>query len=210
MFLKGKVLQTIDSPINGKIEVVKSIAFGTYISIGGLTQSGGIVYEIWEKTIKRIRKRKPQVNRCLILGLGGGSVYKVIKTIWPNSKSMGVEIDRLMIALGKEYLNLQDININIEDAFDFCKKESKLEKHYDLIIVDLYIGDKYPEKFESMEFINSIKKILSKNGMVIFNRLFYDRKRKEALSFSKILQKEFKNVEFFYPEANLMFLCYDS
>lgn len=207
MFLNNKILKTINSPINGKIEVVKSLAFGTYISIGGLTQSGGIVYEIWKKTLKRIKRKDIFLNRCLILGLGGGSISKIVNKYWPNSKTTGVEIDKLMVKLGKEYLDLKSVEIKIEDAYKFCMREVKSKKQYDLIIVDLYIGDEFPEKFENIEFVKTIKKLLSENGVVIFNRLYYDRKRKEALSFAKMLQENFKNVEYFYPEPNLMLIC---
>jgi spermidine synthase len=207
MFLANKILKTIESPINGGIEVVKSLAFGTSISIGGLTQSGGIVYEIWKKTLKRIKRKNVVIKKCLILGLGGGSVSKLVKKYWPNSYTTGVEIDKFMIKLGKEYLDLKDVEINVEDAYKFCMISLKSKKHYDLIIVDLYIGDKFPEKFENNEFIKITNKLLSEKGIVIFNRLYYDRKRKEALNFAKVLEENFENVEYFYPEANLMLIC---
>lgn len=207
MFLNNKILKTVNSPINGKIEVVKSLAFGTYISIGGLTQSGGIVYEIWKKTLRRIKRENIIINKCLILGLGGGSVSKLVKKYWPNSYTTGVEIDKTMVKLGKEYLDLKDVEINVRDAYKFCMRSLKSKKRYDLIIVDLYIGDKFPEKFESTEFLKVINKLLSKKGIIVFNRLYYDRKRKDAVVFAQKLEKIFKNVEYFYPEANLMLIC---
>lgn len=207
MFLNNKILKTINSPINGKIEVIKSLAFGTYISIGGLTQSGGIVYEIWKKTLKRIKRKNIFINKCLILGLGGGSVSKIVKEYWPDSNTTGVEIDKFMVKLGKEYLGLKDVEINVKDAYKFCMRSLKSKKRYDLIIVDLYIGDRFPEKFENTEFLKVINKLLSKKGIVVFNRLYYDRKRKEAVIFANKLQKVFKKVDYFYPEANLMLIC---
>jgi len=206
MFLQNKILKTIYSPINGKIEVVKSLAFGTYITIGGLTQSGGIVYEIWKKTLKKMKNQK--IEKCLILGLGGGSVSKIVNKYWPNAKISGVELDKEMVNFGKDYLDLKNVETKIEDAYKFCKEETKSNNKYDLIIVDLYLGDKFPGKFETDEFINLIKKLLTEDGKVIFNRLYYDRKRKEALIFGKKLEKFFDNVKYFYPEANLMLICY--
>ena len=207
MFLKNKILKTINSPINGKIEVIKSLTFGTYISVGGLTQSGGIVYEIWKNTLRKIKRKKTNVDKCLVLGLGGGSVSKLIKKYWPNSYTTGVEIDKVMVKLGKEYLALKDVEINVNDAYKFCVKSLKSKKQYDLIVVDLYIGDKFPEKFESTTFLIIINKLLSQKGIVVFNRLYYDRKRKKAMRFADRLQKVFKNVEYYYPGANLMLIC---
>jgi len=207
MFLSQKILATVDSPINGKIEVFRSLAFGTYISVGGLTQSGGIVYEIWKRTLKRIRRQNLFNKNSLILGLGGGSVATLVKKNWPNSKIVGVEIDPCMYKLGEKFLNLKDVDINEIDAIAFCKKSLKEKSKFDLIIIDLYLGDKFPEKFDSMKFISLVKKLLSPGGIVIFNRLYYGEKRKESLNFARKVQKIFRNVEYFYPEANLMLIC---
>jgi len=207
MFLKNKILKTINSPINGKIEVVKSLVFGTYISIGGLTQSGGIVYEIWKKTLKKVKRQKKDIKKCLILGLGGGSVSVLINKFWSNIKIIGVEIDPVMVKLGREFLGLKEVNIRLNDAYDFCLKALKLDQKYDLLIVDLYVGDKFPEKFDSLKFINLTQKILSKKGVIIFNKLYYGEKRKESLNFAKKVEEVYKNVEYFYPEANLMLIC---
>ena len=56
--LGTKVLAKYESPINGKVEVIKSIAWGTYVQVGGLTQSGGVVYDVWKTTLKKIQKTK--------------------------------------------------------------------------------------------------------------------------------------------------------
>ena len=210
MFKGGRVLKTLDSKINGRIEVRKSLAFGTYISAGGLTQSGGVVYEIWKKTLKRIKKEKTSLDNCLILGLGGGSVSGLVRKYWPESKITGVEIDSRMVDLGKEFLGLNDLNIDIKitDAFSFCEKVSEKKEKFDLVIVDLYLGDKFPEKFDSLEFISLVKKILSSQGLVIFNKLYYGEKRKESLNFAKKLEKVFEKLEYYYPEANLMLISY--
>ena len=207
MFIGNKVIKTVNSKINGKIEVIKSLAFGTYISVGGLTQSGGIVYEIWKKTLKKIKRQKKLIKNCVILGLGGGSVSTIVEKFWPKIKIIGVEIDPLMVKLGREFLGLKEVDIKLNDAYDFCLKASKLKQKYDLLIVDLYVGDKFPDKFNSLKFINLTKKILSKEGVIIFNKLYYGEKRKESLNFAKKIEEVYRNVEYFYPEANLMLIC---
>jgi len=207
MFIGNKVIKTVDSKTNGKVEVVKSLAFGTYITVGGLTQSGGIVYEIWEKTLKKVKRQKKEIKDCLILGLGGGSVSVLINKIWPNIKTVGVEIDPIMTNLGKDFLNLKNVNIKIDDAFDFCSKAVGKKEKYDLIIIDLYVGDKFPDKFDSLKFINLTRNILFVDGVIIFNKLYYGEKRKESLNFAKKVEEVYKNVEYFHPEANLMLIC---
>ncbi len=192
-----KILEERKSKFNGELKVVKSFGLGTYIQANGLTQSGGIVEEIWTSTLKKIRTK--EIKSVLILGVGGGTVAKISRKFWPDTKISGVEIDPIMIELGKKYLGLSEIGIDIkiQDAIKIIRDK------FDLVIVDLYQGDKFPEKFGSEKFLRS----LTRNKIVIFNRLYYGEKRPDAIKFGLKLQKVFKNVEYFYPEANLMFIC---
>jgi spermidine synthase len=204
-----KILEERKSKFNGNLRVVRSFGLGTYIQANGLTQSGGVVEGIWKETLKKIyNKRTPLVlkftiNNCLILGIGGGTAAKLINKFWPGAKITGVDIDPVMVELGRKYLDLDkiDIEIKIDDAFNFPKIPN--HSKFDLVIVDLYRGDKFPKKFEDEKFLKS----LTKNKLVIFNRLFYKEKKIEALEFGKKLQKIFDKVEYFYPVSNLMFVC---
>jgi spermidine synthase len=200
--LGTKILEERESEFNGHIKVSRSLGFGTYIQAGGLTQSGGIVGVIWKPTIRKIKNLKFTINNCLILGLGGGTAAKYVRLLWPEAKIKGIDIDPVIIELGKKYLGLDEINaeIKIADASGF-------RGSFDLIIIDLYNGDKFPEKFETIEFLNKVKKSLTKNGIAVFNRTYYGDKRPDTVRFGNKLQKIFPKVEWFYPEANLMFLC---
>ena len=189
-----KILETRRSKYNRDVRVLKTWGIGIYIQSGGLTQSGGIVEQIWKSTLKRLSAK--DIRKILILGLGGGTVAGLIRKKYPNAKITGVEIDPMMIELGKQYLNLGDlgIDIKIQDANKF-----KL-KGYDLVIIDTYLGDKYVDLFSEK---------LLKSKIVVFNRLFYGDKKKEALKFRKKLERLFNKVDVYYPTANLMYICYN-
>ena len=189
-----KILETRRSKYNGDVKVLKTWGMGTYIQCNGLTQSGGIVEQIWKSTLKKIKSN--DFNKILILGLGGGTLAKLLRKKYPNAKITGVEIDPIMIELGKKYLRLDDFNVDIkiQDADSF-----KL-KGYDLVIIDTYLGDKYVDLFN---------KDLLESKVVVFNRLFYGNKKKEALKFGKKLERLFKKVQVYYPTANLMYICYN-
>lgn len=199
--LGTKILEEKESKFNGNLRVVKSFGLGIYIQSDGLTQSGGVVEGIWKQTLKRVHRLPFTVHSVLILGLGGGTVAKLIRKVWPGTKIKGVDIDPLMVGLGKKYLGLNenDIDIKIQDA-----AKPVLGK-FDLVIVDLYRGDKFPEKFEDEKFL----RMLSKNKFVIINRLYYKEKKVLAEEFGEKLKNVFKRVEYFYPEANMMFFCYN-
>ena len=215
-FLTGiQVLEEVDSPINGKIKVIKGLAYGTYIQVEGLTQSGGILKSVWKKPLKKVASSKQQVARVLILGLGGGTVAGLVRGFWPEAKITGVDLDPVMVELGRKYLGLDKykVKVVIGDAYKYIEqgaknKEPRRElKSYDLILVDLYIGREFPKKFESENYIHLVRNILAGEGIVIFNRLYYGEKRSEAVKFGKKLEKMFSKVDVVYPEANVMYVC---
>jgi len=193
------ILEERESKFNGYLRVLKTWGMGTYIQAGGLTQSGGIVESIWRSTLRQVHSKDSAVQNILILGLGGGTLAKLLRKKYPDAKITGVEIDPIMIELGKKYLDLDKykIEIKIQDVnkLEFIK--------YDLVIVDMYAGDDFPKEFESDEFLNKLKKF----PIVIINRLYFGDKRPDTVRFGNRLEKIFKKVTWFYPEANLMFIC---
>lgn len=205
-----KILEERKSKYNGNLRVVKTLGMGTYIQVGGITQSGGIVETIWRQTLRFLNRKSLIVNNCLILGLGGGTVAKLIRKKWPESKITGIEIDPVMAELGKKYLNLDgsEVDIKIVDAFQFVNNKSSITNHYDLVIVDLYNGDKFPAEFETDYYIRLVGSVLASGGVAVFNRLYYGDKRPSAVKFGKLLEKNFKKVDWFYPEANVMLFCF--
>jgi len=207
-----KEIEKRHSKINGKISVVKFLGQKPYIQIGGLTQSGGIVKEIWYQTLEYQKNKGVGVKKSLVLGLGGGCLAECIKTLW-GAKVTGVEIDSVMLELGKKYLGLEencDVIKNV-DASKFLTEELKEKpvNKYDLICVDMYLGDKVPPKFEKMDFFWDLKKLMKKKGVLIVNRLFFDGKKTQALEFGDKICKVFKTVEYYYPKANVMLICKD-
>lgn len=202
--LGTKILEEIESKFNGDLRVVRSLGLGTYIQADGLTQSGGIVESFWRQTLKKIYNSKFTINNCLILGLGGGTVAKLVRKNWKDAKITGVDIDPIIVDLGRKYLDLDkfEVKVIIKDAAQYTKYNIQ-HTNFDLVIVDLYQGDKFPKKFESEIFLKS----LTKNGLVIFNRLYYKDKKVVAEKFGKKLKKFFRKVEYYYPVTNLMFLC---
>lgn len=194
------ILEERDSKFNGHLRVLKTWGMGTYIQAGGLTQSGGIVESIWKSTLKQLKSDESQVTSCLILGLGGGTLAKLLRKKYPDAKITGIEIDPIMIELGKKYLDLDkyNVDIKIQDAFKFLEKN---KNKYDLLIVDTYLGDKY------VEFIG-LNPAIAK--ITVFNRLYFGDKRPDTVRFGNRLEKIYEKVNWYYPEANLMFVCYNS
>ena len=177
--------------------------------MGGLTQSGGIVNTIWRQTLKKVKIQKKEGKNCLILGLGGGGVVGEINKLWPNVSIVGVDIDPVIVDLGKKYLELSKHNIKIEiaDAYKYVEKCVKSKAKFDLVLIDLYLGFDYPPQFEDEKFASIVKTISNSNAVCVFNRLYSANKRKKAIVFGNKLEKQFSLVNWYYPQANLMFIC---
>jgi spermidine synthase len=208
--LEGRiVLKRANSEVNGELVVLRDFAFGTYIHGGGLPQSGGLAEWIWKDSLKEIKKEKENIDKCLIIGLGGGSIAKLVRKNWPDAKITGVDIDPVIVELGKRYMGLakSNVDVHIEDAEDFIKKQTETRNSYDLVCFDTYVKASFPKKFESVQLIKQVKSLLSVNGLAVFNRLYGPDDRASAISFEKKLQEVFGKVERLYPEANVMFVC---
>lgn len=204
------ILEERESKYNGHLRVVRSWGLGTYIQADGLTQSGGVVETFWRQTIKKLKNSKiPRIQNVLILGLGGGTVAKLIRKYWKDARITGVDIDPSIVELGEKYLGLNrnEIKIEIEDALEIDKRLKVKGKKYDLIIVDLYNGDQFPEKFATENYIHLVRLILSRSGIAVFNRLYYKGKKIETEKFGEKLRKIFKKVEYYHPVTNLMLIC---
>lgn len=210
LFSGTRILEVAESPVNGKIEVIKSLGLGTYIQVAGLTQSGGILYGVWEKPLQKVIAQRLEIRNCLILGLGGGTVAKIVRDFWPSSEITGVDLDPKMIELGRRYLGLDEtgVKVSIGDAFDFVKREVKKGKKYDLVLNDVYVGHEIPPKLESENYIHLVRTVLARGGVAIFNRLYYGEKRPQAVKFEEELERYFSKVELVYPKANLMLICF--
>ena len=134
---------------------------------------------------------------------------KLIRKNWPQAEITGIDIDPIMVELGKKYLDLDKlgVQVTVRDASNLSNLPNHPNQKYDLIIVDLYNGDKFPKKFETDNYIHLVSSLLARSGVAVFNRLYYKEKKIEAEEFGKKLNKVFKNVESFRPVSNIMYIC---
>lgn len=197
----SKILTEVDSEFSGHIRVV-SYWGSRYIATGILTQSGGLVRDVWEPVLKKFGRNN---SSWLILGLAGGTIAGIVAKRFQPQKLVGVEIDPIMIDLGKKYLNLTaipNLEIVMADARTFV---SRLTSKFDFILVDMYFGDQLPDFVYHPVFLNKLKK---SGGVVIFNHLFYDEpKRHNAEALVTKLKKIFSRVSLQRKLTNLLIIC---
>lgn len=206
-FLNAEVLERVESAHNGEIQVVRTLE-GVRITVGGISQSGWLVRQVWQAAVAKIKKILPDAGRILILGLGGGSVAQLTEHYWPDSKKTGVDIDPIMVQLGRRYLGLGEVkNLKFEeaDAFSWAKTS---KKKFDLVLVDLYKGDVIPAKFRTVTFFFSVAELVAPGGVAAFNHLYSPKEREMAAEFGRRLHKVFSGIVTITPEANIMYICW--
>ncbi len=121
-----------------------------------------------------------KIDNVLILGLGLASIPFIFEHIHSKYYSYtGIEIDDEVIYLVSKYV-LDELKSDVEvintDAYTYmCLNQTK----YDLICMDVFVDDDIPEELESEDYLEMIKDALTKDGLLIYNRLFFDESDKK-------------------------------
>lgn len=199
-----KVIEVVESLINGRLEVRKW-GRDIYVTTAGLTQSGGLIRELWGKTLKRFKGQDSRFKTWLILGLATGTVAKIIFDKYQPVKIVGVEIDHLMLNIGRKYFDLNNIPklkiVNL-DAKHYILDAKET---FDFVLVDLYVGDQLPKFVYTPKFIRAVKRI---GKMAVFNHLFYDADKKDkAQELITSLESHFNQVSLVRELTNLLIIC---
>lgn len=201
------------SQFSGEIKVIDHV-FERRLVVGGLTQSGGITKKMWEKAIDVLRSKYKvlSIKNVLILGLGAGTVAKVISEKFPSGKIVGIEIDPAIIHIGKKYFGLdfiKNLEIIIDDAVNIIHNTKYVihNTHYDLIIVDLYNGKHIEKNIQNEFFLQHLAQNLTKNGVVIFNVVKLQNDNFEAKVFLDKLGRIYKDYFCKRIIVNDFFFC---
>lgn len=113
-----------------------------------------------------------KTRNILVLGLGGGCVLKTLRNDFNYANRItAVDIDPVIIEIAKKEFGISEddkTKIICDDAFDYVMNDNSM---FDLIIIDLFIDNKIPDKFLLLEFWRGIINKLSLGGTIIFNTL---------------------------------------
>jgi spermidine synthase len=202
--LSPRIIETVSSQYSGDIKVVQSWGY-KYIATGPLTQSGGLVKDVWEPVLNKLSDSRGKT--WLILGLAAGTIADLVSRRLSPQKITGVEIDPVMIYLGKKYFDLDKIPY-LEIVTADAQKYLPAAGRFDYVLVDVYLGDKLPAFVYSRKFVADLKKALVPGGKVVINHLFYDAaKRGLAQKLIDLLTPRFSEVKLKRVLTNLLIIC---
>ena len=146
-----------------------------------------------------LRIERQSISKVLMLGLGLGSVPYILEKkfrLFPEYTI--VDIDESVIYLASKYAlpRIQSpVQIIHADAWSFVRLNKG--RTYDMIIVDLFVDDMVPLVFESVDFLNCLKKMAHHQTLILSNRLYRTEtdKQKTDKYFKEVYRHVFKNSE---------------
>jgi len=154
------------SHYNKKIEV-REINGRNVLLVNGIQQTGGYTEKLWKEGMRNIHGKK-----ILVFGVGGGTVF----SNFPDAQITAVDIDPEIIRIGKKYFGLgklSNLTLIQQDARMFISR-----KKYDLIIVDLYIGNDVPAFVSQKPFLKKCMSFLLPGGQMVIN--YFSQKDQET------------------------------
>lgn len=184
-----------------------SLVHGRYqLSTEDAIYSWGDKYSNFKKIFDQMHLEEYDIQDVLILGMGLCSIPYMLERAGHRCSYTGVEIDEEVIYLASKYVVPElesDVQIIQADAAAFV---DQCHERYDLITVDLFIGQEIPAVFLNQSFVERTKHLLKENGILIYNTIgrtpelaeqsiaFYDN------HFSPV----FKHSDVMRVEGNLM------
>ncbi|HLU62729.1 MAG TPA: fused MFS/spermidine synthase [Gammaproteobacteria bacterium] len=114
----------------------------------------------------------PEPSRVLVVGLGGGSIPRTFRELFPEAKIDTVEIDPAVVEVAERYFDFEDdenLDIIVKDARVFVKQAGIMKRKYDYIVLDAFNGDYIPEHLMTKEWLEEVKAVLADGGVLIAN-----------------------------------------
>jgi spermidine synthase len=112
---------------------------------------------------------------ALILGLGGGTLARLLYVRWGQLRIVGVDDDPsiLEVARAVGWLATRGLEVVVADAFQYVHS---CEEKFDYVAVDLFRGERLPGRAFGKPFLRRVRELLPPHGRVAVN-LFRDRRQ---------------------------------
>jgi len=113
---------------------------------------------------------RPQ--RALILGLGGGTLSRLLQVRWGELAMVGVDDDPSILETASSvgWLPLRGLDIVVADAFDYVQS---CAERFDYVAVDLFRGEHLARRAFGKPFLRRVRDLLEPRGRLAVN-LFRD------------------------------------
>ena len=182
-----RTVASFQSPFNRDIKIIEKNT-RTSLVVNGVEQSGEYVDTLFRRAFTRLSAGHPgSVNRIAVIGIGGGIAIRKLRDLYPKAHITGVDIDPVVVDAAKKYFHLGSVSncsLLIWDAEKYVRKPVTSSSRFDLVIVDIYIGNDVPGFVTQKPFLSGIKKHMRPGGFLIINYFsFYQQPEKTKIFF---------------------------
>jgi spermidine synthase len=150
---------------------------------------------------------RPEQERVLIIGLGGGSMVRFLRRFFPEVAVTAVEIDPSIARVAASYFGVvpgPNVNIAVEDGFDFVARDGE---DYDVVYMDAFLkpgtttdDEGAPLNMQTLDFLRDIQGRLLPGGLLVININVQDDTPQDIAT----LREAFPHVYLFEGGGNLI------
>lgn len=197
------------SNVNRDITIVDTHGRRT-LRVNGTEETGVYTDQLFRNGLKCYRSWYPNTpKRILVFGVGGGGVFPMLESMYPQARITGVDIDPEVVRLARKHFGLQTLkrtSFIVQDARKFAS-DNKNRNKYDFIIIDIYIGNDVPEFITNDPFVRAIEKLLKRDGALMINYFSFENQAKKSKILLDKLSKIYQCVNSQRNLRNIFFYC---
>lgn len=130
----------------------------------------------WAAMVPDVRPR-----RALILGLGGGTLARLLRARWGEVAVVGVDDDEDVLGMAGQLGWLpRDAGLEVihGDAFAYVQTS---QQRFDYVAVDLFRGEQLDRRAFGKPFLKRVRNLLEPHGRLAIN-LFVDRRTAQRVA----------------------------
>ncbi len=203
-----KVILDTTSKLNGRIRVVE-VGSTRKIIVGNIIQSlnpdsPACSKLVWGQLVNSLKERvvdPKTIKRVLILGMGGGTIAHLLSRNFPGVEIVSIEYDGVMVDIAKKYFNVDSIpnhKIIVDNALKVVVEPENFgisQGSFDVLIVDIFNGDRYPDLGKTGNFIAAVKRLVAPGGFLVFNRIYTEEHQEDVNLFIQGLEEFIGDTE---------------
>lgn len=106
-------------------------------------------------------------GRALLVGLGGGTLARVLRARWPEVEVHALEIDPVVVKAARRFFDLDpDVRVHVGDGRAFLDGDPG---PWDLVVLDASSEDYVPPTLQSVACFRRVAQLLTPGGVVLGN-----------------------------------------
>ncbi|NBS41331.1 methyltransferase domain-containing protein [bacterium] len=159
--------ETYQSEKNGTV-TVRHLPGETKVIVGDYEESGRYLQTLWHKALLRVPESHP-VKQVLMLGGAGTCAVREVHKRFKDAHVLVVDWDPVMVEIAKSLKAWPRKHVPEFVVGDAKEAVKKLNRTFDLILVDLFTGGETDPNLASDEMVADVAKLLEPEGYLLLN-----------------------------------------